>query len=133
MQPLLAALAGAVEDGHGDHGMLVVRLQQRLPVVRVVDDEVLFQELTDNAGPGGVAQEGSLGRGQFVVVFRHIETDRRREVDVVLWVQGEKGLAMSVRIRSKGLMRYISAKICVDIYFELLLYRIIHTIVGEKK
>lgn len=46
-----------VANGHREHGLFVVRVQQRLSTGRIEDDKVLLEELPNNFRPGSVAEE----------------------------------------------------------------------------
>lgn len=72
-----------VADGQREHGLLVVGVQQRLPVLRVEDDEVLLEELPHNISSGCVAQERGLGHRQLESLVQ-IESYGRRQLLAVL-------------------------------------------------
>lgn len=78
----LAALL-VIANRQREHGLLVVRVQQWLPALRIEYDKVLFQELPNNVRPRRVAQEGRLGHRQFDTLLQ-IEANRRRQLLSVL-------------------------------------------------
>jgi hypothetical protein len=69
------SLSVRVRHCHRKEGALVVRLQQRLPIFRVENQEILFKELTNYRFTLLIAQEGLLVRwkGHF---FAYVKTNR---------------------------------------------------------
>lgn len=79
----LLVLSIRIRHGHGEHGLFVVRGQELLPIVGVVDEEVLLEELADHLLSRLVAEERLLRR-RYVDLLLDVEDDRRRQVQSIL-------------------------------------------------
>lgn len=96
----VVAVGSEIVGRHGERGMLVVGLQQRLPRLRVVDREVLREELPHEVLSGRIDQERLLARGEGHVLG-DVKADRRGEVHAVLWC-GEVMMYLLVKRVSQG-------------------------------
>lgn len=79
----LLVLAVGISRRQGEHGVLVVRLQQGLSRLAVENGEILFEELPDQVLSLLVAQKGLLG-GRHRDFFLYVETYWWGQINTIL-------------------------------------------------
>lgn len=88
--------------GHWKHGMFVVRIEKRLPAVRIVNHKVLFEKLSNNVGAGRIAQKRGTRQRQFQVV-RNIKSNLWWQINTILCreLKEKKNNILSMEFKQK--------------------------------
>lgn len=82
--------------------MFVVRIEKRLPAVRIVNHKVLFEKLSNNVGAGRIAQKRGTRQRQFQVV-RNIKSNLWWQINTILCreLKEKKNNILSMEFKQK--------------------------------